>query len=37
MKFIYSFVERADWYGWPPKFVWRRLLYHLDKKAGYIK
>lgn len=33
-KFLWGLAERADWYGWPPKRLWRRLLRHYDRKAG---
>ncbi|KKN10014.1 hypothetical protein LCGC14_1040690 [marine sediment metagenome] len=33
-RFLWSLAERADWYAWPPKKLWRRMLRHYDRKAG---
>lgn len=35
-KWLWALSERADWFGWPPRRLWRRLLRRMDRKAGYL-
>lgn len=34
---LYQLAERADWYSWPPRFFWKRLLRFFDNRNPYIK
>jgi len=33
-RWLWGVAERADWYGWRPRWFWSRVLHHLDNKAG---
>ncbi len=35
-KKLWMLAEHADWFGWRPKWFWRWLLRHYDRKAGYL-
>ena len=32
---LWRLAEYAEWYNWPPKRFWSRLLRHQDMKHGY--
>lgn len=34
-KWMWGVAERAQWFRWPPRRLWNRLLRHYDRKAGY--
>lgn len=36
MSKLYALAECAEWYGWPPRFFWRRLLRFYDRRNPYV-
>lgn len=34
-KIWWGLAERADWYGWRPRWLWRWLLRVMDRRHGY--
>jgi hypothetical protein len=32
---LHKLAEYADWYSWPPRKMWRRLLAWCDRRWGF--